>query len=72
MEMSSLLNRAARDQNLIPIWLDVDAGMVKARSALLADIAAINAKDGVEKVAATVFSVVGGPAAEGEAVPTPA
>ena len=71
MEMSSLLNRAARDQNLIPVWLGVDAAMVKARSALLADIAAIDAKGGVEKVAATVFSVVGGPATEGEAARHP-
>ena len=60
-EMSALLTRAIADANsLIPIWADVDAKAVAARSARLADIVAINHSGNVEELASRIYATVGG------------
>jgi len=69
-EMSALLTRAIREANsLIPIWADVDATAVAARSARLADIFAINHSGNVEELASRIYATVGG--AEGSLRTTP-
>ena len=59
--MSVLLTRAIAEANsLIPIWLNVDAKTVAARSARLADIVAINHSGDVEELASRIYAAVGG------------
>jgi hypothetical protein len=60
-EMSALLTRAITEANsLIPIWADVDAKAVAARSARLADIVAINYSGNAEELASRIYATVGG------------
>jgi hypothetical protein len=60
-EMSALLTRAIAEANsLIPIWLNVDAKTVAARSARLADIVAIKHSGDVEELASRIYAAVGG------------
>jgi hypothetical protein len=60
-EMSALLTRAIAEANsLIPIWLNVDAATVAARSARLADIVAITHSGDIEELASRIYAAVGG------------
>jgi hypothetical protein len=60
-EMSALLTRAIVQANsLIPIWANVDARAVAARSARLADIVAINHSGNMEELASRIYVAVGG------------
>jgi hypothetical protein len=60
-EMSALLTRAIVEANsLIPIWANVDARAVAARSARLADIVAINHSGNMEELVCRIYAAVGG------------
>lgn len=60
-EMSALFTKAVTETNsLIPIWADVDAKTISARSARLADIVAINHSGNVEGLASRIYATVGG------------
>jgi len=60
-EMSALLTRAVTQANsLIPVWANVDARAVAARSARLADIVALNHSGDPEELASRIYVAVGG------------
>ena len=60
-EMSALLTKAITEANsLIPVWANVNAKTVAARSARLADIVAINHSGNVEELASRIYATVGG------------
>ncbi len=60
-EMSALLTRAVIQANsLIPVWVNVDARAVAARSARLADIVALNHSGDLEELTSRIYAAVGG------------
>ena len=59
VEMSTLLTRAVAERNLIiPVWSNVDAKMVAACSARLADLVAIRVFSDINDLATQIFRLV--------------